>query len=322
MSVLTVTLNVAIDQTVLLGRQGALRPGQVHRAESVHYNAGGKGVNVSSCLADWHIPTMAAGFIGTRNAPIFDELFRKKGIEDHFLRLPGLSRTNIKLVDANDTTDINLPGFSVDTADLDRLDAVLDAILNNNPGIAVLAGSLPAGCPESIYTHMTSRATSAGHKVIVDTAGPALHHLLHSRNLPFCIKPNKAELAEFTGVQRDTLEDLTHDALTLHRRGIALVVVSLGSEGALFVSAEGAVLAQGSVDDLVSTVGAGDAMVAGIAAALYENDSLEKGSLERMARLGTAFSISKLRLAGPNLPEHALVEAAAAKVSIRRIHSD
>ena len=94
-------------------------------------------------------------------------------------------------------------------------------------------------------------------------------------------------------------------------RGIQLVVVSLGTEGALFLSAEGGVIARPPDLSRGSTVGAGDAMVAGITAALAEGLSLPA-----LARQATAFAAGKLRNAGPHLPPVAEVRAIAAAVRL------
>ena len=109
---LTVTLNPAIDQTVRLAH---LHPGQVHRARNSRDDAGGKGINVAACLADWGVPTTAMGVLGNGNDGVFSALFAERGIADACLRIPGRSRTNIKLVEeaSGETTDINLPGLSL-----------------------------------------------------------------------------------------------------------------------------------------------------------------------------------------------------------------
>ena len=108
----TVTLNPAIDQTV---RLASLRPGHVHRARSSRDDAGGKGINVAACLADWGVPTAALGVLGGGNDGVFGALFSTRGIVDGCLRIPGSTRTNIKLVDEDngETTDINRSGRSV-----------------------------------------------------------------------------------------------------------------------------------------------------------------------------------------------------------------
>ena len=103
----TITLNPAIDQTVRLAH---LRPGNVHRARSSRDDAGGKGINVAACLADWGVPTTALGVLGDGNDGVFSALFAERGIADACLRVAGRTRTNIKLVEeaSGETTDVLL----------------------------------------------------------------------------------------------------------------------------------------------------------------------------------------------------------------------
>ena len=118
--VVTVTLNPAIDLTVVAPD---MQLGKVNRASSAQSNAGGKGVNVASCLADWSVPVSAAGILGAGNTGPFEALFAAKGIRDLFVRTTGETRTNIKIADParNQTTDVNLPGPSVDDAVLEGM---------------------------------------------------------------------------------------------------------------------------------------------------------------------------------------------------------
>jgi 1-phosphofructokinase len=157
MRVHTLTLNPAIDQTITLD---ALVPGQVHRARGVRQNAGGKGINVASCLADWGVPVSAHGLLGRDNAAPFEALFAAKPITDAMVRVDGATRVNLKLVDAHDTTDINLDGLAVTD---ETLATVLDGLAASAaPGdMVVLAGSLP-GCPPDCYATLVARLRGQG----------------------------------------------------------------------------------------------------------------------------------------------------------------
>lgn len=309
MSCVTVTLNVAIDQTV---RLGLLERGIVHRALSVDYNAGGKGVNVASCLADWGTTITATGFLGSENAATFESLCTEKNISDEFVRVPGSSRVNIKLVDIGETTDINLPGVSVTQQNIDCLYETLEK-LSANPDVIVLAGSLPVGCDDDIYAKLLPQLTKAGWKVVLDASEKPLQVALESETLPYCIKPNNFELSEWFGKTIETEEEILNAGKALHKKGITLVVISLGEGGAYFISDQGVIKAKTIAQSIVSTVGAGDAMVAGITAAISEG-----GNLERIARLSTAFSVGKLSLLGPNLPAKDKVEYIAKNVTIEK----
>jgi len=307
-AVVAVSLNPALDQTVMLDR---LTPGAVQRAQWARVDAGGKAVNVAACLGDWDVEVAVAGVLGADNAAPFEHLFAAKGIEDRCVRLPGATRTNIKLVDEarSETTDINLPGLAVDDDALRVVRRNLRALCR--PGSwAVLSGSLPAGLRNEVYAELLAELAEQGVRSVLDTSGAPLAAALDApaAHLPYAVKPNWHELEAWAGrALRDTA-DVLEAARGLRQRGIALVVVSLGAEGALFVQGDAVLHARPPAVHQSSTVGAGDAMVAGLTAA-----QLAGADLEATARLATAFATAKLGRAGASLPsrEHVLSLAAA-----------
>jgi 1-phosphofructokinase len=309
--IVTVTLNPAIDETITLGH---LAPGQVNRAQAASFQPGGKGINVASCLADWFdVPITVTGFLGAGNAAVFDALFARKRLIDRFRRLPGETRTNIKLLHNGETTEINLPGLSVGFEDVAGFRAVPPELAP--PGaILLLAGSLPEGAPADLYAELIATMAPLGHKIILDTSGPPLGAALAGPAPPYAIKPNRAELEEVVGASLGDAASIVEAARKLIARGIALVTVSMGAEGAIFVTAEQACHAAAAVVTGRNTVGAGDAMVAGMIAALAES-----APLEPIARLATAFAVAKLGETGPNLPARTAVEAQAKLVKITSI---
>ncbi len=317
-AIVTVTLNPAIDHAILLGE---LIPGTVHRARSSVRAAGGKGVNVAGCLSDWRQagepPVVATGLIGEINAPTFEEFFAAKGIADRFVRIPGHTRNNIKLLDeaTGDTTAINLPGLTPTQAHLERLRDVLDA--EAVPGsIVVLSGSLPPGLPSHGYRDIVGHLNQRGVRMVLDTGGRPLRDALDAPpgRLPWAIKPNQQELEECSGETFADLGQMARAAHALCRRGVGLVVVSRGAEGALFVSGRHLLLGRPPIQQLTSTVGAGDALVAGLVAALAED-----AEPERVARLALAFAAAKLARHGPSLPDRAAVLAQLDRMSIERL---
>jgi len=307
MRIATVTFNPAIDQTITLDR---LIPGEVHRARSIRQDAGGKGVNVASCLADWGARVSVFGLLGQGNATLFEGLFGGKAIDDRFVRIAGDTRVNMKIVDDADTTDINMSGPVAGDADIEQVMRGVAAFAGED-ALIVLSGSLPPGCDPILYAEMVATLRARGARVLLDTSGAPLTHALRADVLPQIIKPNRRELAAWADMALDGMADVVACATALHRRGVALVVVSMGGEGALFVSEEGALVAQLRAGPLASTVGAGDAMVAGLAAGIAEG-----AGLERIARLSTAFAVAKLGRPGPHLPDLATIDALAAQVTI------
>lgn len=308
--VITVTLNPAIDETIFLD---ALHPGQVHRARTAQFDAGGKGVMVAGCLADWGQTVTATGLLGEGNDAVFRALFAAKGITDAFSRYPGLTRTNIKLVDPHETTDINLPGAEAPAA---LLQALEHKVLHraDATSLVVLAGSLPAGFAADTYAVLIAGLGARGMRTVLDTSGAPLREALAAEARPTLIKPNRAELEAWADKPLPEAADIVATARSLLGRGLEQVVVSMGADGALFITAGAALHASLPAIRPASTVGAGDAMVAGIVAALAE-----AAAPDRMARLGAAFAYSKLGQIGPNLGTRSRVEALAAQVRVQAL---
>ena len=170
--IITITLNPAIDQTIILP---SLQTGSVNRAEESHHQAGGKGVNVSARLGEFGISTTATGFLGTENQTHFTTLFSKLPIRDAFVRIPGHTRTGIKLVERNGevTTDINLPGAQVSAHDIDALHSLLGGLVLHGSWCQV-GGSLPPGFGLDDFAALIDLLKSAGALVAVDACGDAL----------------------------------------------------------------------------------------------------------------------------------------------------
>ncbi|HEU4327020.1 MAG TPA: 1-phosphofructokinase [Roseiflexaceae bacterium] len=303
--IVTVTLNPAVDQTVTIPHFAA---GKVNRVEQAQQNAGGKGVNVASILADAGHAVAATGFLGRDNAAIFEELFARKRIADRFVRIVGQTRVGIKISDpaGQQTTDINFPGQAPAAADLDALLARLDE--QEAPWV-VLSGSLPPGVAPTIYAELAARLRRKGCHVALDTSGPALRHALEAA--PDLLKPNIHELEEALGTPLPTPAAVVAAVQPLLARGTRLVAVSMGADGACLVTPDGLVVARPPRVEVQSTVGAGDAMVAGLVAA-----QLRGLPLPAAARLATAFSVDAITHIGAGISSSAAIEALEERVVI------
>jgi 1-phosphofructokinase len=307
--VITVTLNPAIDQTVTIRDFTA---GAVNRVENVRSNPGGKGVNVASALADYGHNVAATGFLGRENAAVFEELLGRKDIADHFVRIAGQTRVGIKISDParGETTDINYPGIAPTPQELDALRQQLIELSSLDHAWIVLAGSVPPGVDPAIYRELTELFRGRGQKVVLDASGEPLRYALEAA--PHIVKPNIHELETLVGRKLETRESLVEAARSFIAHGTALVAVSMGSEGALFVTADEVVVARPPHIQVRSTVGAGDAMVAGIIAG-----HLRDLPLADCARLATAFSLDALVRGESGITSHAAIEASMQEVTIQ-----
>jgi len=281
----TVTANPAIDQTISVP---GFRAGEVNRVVHEELTPGGKGVNVAAFLNDFGVSVLVTGFLGTPNAGLFEAFFESHAIPHRFVAVDGTTRTGVKSVDdeAGATTwasvDSSAARCSSPTVKPGKLMSVVA------PGRwVVLAGSLPPGAPATTYRRLTELAHQGGALVAVDTSEPALSEAIAAG--PDLVKPNQAELEELTGRRLADREAVVGAAHELAARGLATVVVSLGAEGAVFVREGEAVKATPPKVRVASTVGAGDAMVAGTVAG-----TLRELPLAEVAALATAFSAVKI----------------------------
>jgi len=304
-----VTLNPAIDLTVTVDR---FVLGAVQRASSAVSNCGGKGVNVAGCLADWGVNVAITGVLGRANEGVFADFFAEKAIADLAVRAHGATRTNVKIADraSGETTDINLPGLSVSAEAFEAVRATLrDLVAPGSP--VALSGSLPDSLPETAWATLSADLAARNARVVLDSSGAALAAALNGGGALFAVKPNRAELEGLTGRALPTIGDLVAAANDIVKRGVTLVVVSLGADGALFIERDIALAATLPPKTVLSTVGAGDAMVAGICAALVEG-----AGLERLARLAVAFAAAKHDRIGPYLGPTENVERLAKTVHV------
>lgn len=293
MKIATVTLNPALDQTI---RVANFRPGTVNRGQEMRLDAGGKGVNVASFLADYGCPVAATGFLGEENSELFERLFARQGIEDHFIRIPGQTRIGIKIVDeANQrTTDINLPGQAPPEGALLQLSRTIERLAAACDWF-VLAGALPPGVPTSVYATLISQLKALGKQVVLDTSGEALRAGVRAG--PTIIKPNVDELRHLVGHPLDDEAAIERTAIELLGTGVRMVVVSMGERGALFVDQATTLYAPAAKVAVKTTVGAGDALVAGLLAGLAQQDELAAA-----AQLAIAFSRGAITRVGSHLP--------------------
>lgn len=306
----TVTLNPAIDKTVVIEN---LSPGQVNRVASVRVDAGGKGINVSKCLRALGADTVAAAILAGSAGKQLEDMLKALNIPVLQVNVPGQSRTNLKIIDPvkKENTDINEPGPKVMPEDLEALRLMLGSKVKKGDSI-VLSGSLPAGVEADLYRVWTTYFRELGAAVFLDADGEPMAQGIQAS--PYMIKPNNHELARLLGKEKLSLEEMCSEGKHLVESGIREVVISLGGDGALFVSNEGVFHAEGLSVPVKSTVGAGDSMVA---AMVY---SKEKGlDRETAIRLAVAMGAASVMQDGSQSPEKKLVEKLAQNVKLKKL---
>lgn len=262
--ILTLTLNPALDLTVRLAR---LEPGEVNRSQTLLTHAAGKGVNVAQVLADLGHELTVGGFLGDGNPQAFEALIAQRGFTDAFIRVPGETRSNIKIAEQDGrVTDINAPGPQVTEQ---AQSALLEKLAQIAPDFnaVVVAGSLPRGVSPQWFQGLLEQLKRCGLKIALDTSGEALRAGLKAG--PWLVKPNTEELAEALGEASDAIRQL-------HQQGVEHVVVSDGANGVSWYSPNAALHATPPRVTVASTVGAGDSLLAGMLHGLLTGDMPEQ----------------------------------------------
>ncbi len=268
--ILTVTLNAAIDRTVAVPN---FRLGRRHRAVESRTVPGGKGINVARALSLLGRPAIAAGFAGGPTGRRVLEQLREESVLTDFVAIAGESRINLAVIDptSGEQTEVNERGPAVSP---EEVEAFVERIeyLARGAKICVLAGTLPPGAGDDLYARLVKNLCARGVTVVLDAEGEAM--LAGLRAGASVVTPNEREAEELVGQEFADVSDLAHGLSELTR---------LGAEEAVITRPDGCVAAVGTgVErrilevrteplDPVSTVGSGDAFLAGYVAARYED---------------------------------------------------
>ena len=313
--IVTVTLNPALDKTAAISK---LVPGGLNRLENIVLDAGGKGINVSKMIFAIGGSSVASGFLGGGSGDEIERTLGKLGIKTDFVKISQPTRTNLKvLCDEHGITEFNEPGAFVSAEELGALKEKLLGL--TKPGMLfVFSGSLPRGIEPDVYAALIRAVKEKGAAVFLDADGAAFKAAVEAN--PDYIKPNLFELTQYFG---ETIkpsaapeEKLDFCAVLCRRlidKGIKIVTVSMGAEGAMFVTETEELYAPGLKLKALSTVGAGDSMVGALVYAFQKGMPLTEA-----AALGLAASAGAVTTEGTKPPSRDLVDNLIKQVRILR----
>jgi 6-phosphofructokinase 2 len=312
--IITVTVNPAVDKSTRVER---VEPDRKLRGEQPRFDAGGGGLNVSRALLRLGESSQAITVVGGPTGEILEYLLREDGVDVRALPTEAWTRENLMVMEsaAGDRQyRFGLPGPELSEEEWQSvLDTVADELDDDgdpeNTRYVVASGSLPPGVPGDFYARVGDVARKAGASLVLDTSGEALNRALEAG--VFLVKPNLRELMEATGHSLDEL-DKGEEPSGAHERaardliegGAAeVVLVSMGSAGALCVTARGSEHIPAPTVSIQSKVGAGDSTVAGIVRGLARGWALEDA-----VRYGVAAGAAAVTTPGTELLEADTVE--------------
>ena len=268
--ILTVTLNAAIDRTVAVPN---FRLGHRHRAVESRTVAGGKGINVARALNRLGRPVIATGFAGGPTGMRMIEQLRDEAVLTDFTQIAGETRVNMAVIDptSGEQTEINERGPAVSPEEVEAFVARL-RYLAEGAEICVIAGSLPPGAGGDLYARLVKELADRDVIVVLDAEGEAM--LAGLRAGVAIVTPNEREAEELVGQEFADRRDLAHGLSELLRLGAGEAAITR-PDGCVAAIGQGSerrfVEVRTEPLDTVSTVGSGDAFLAGYVAARYED---------------------------------------------------
>lgn len=271
--ILTVTLNPSLDKST---RVAGIVPEKKLRCEAPEYQPGGGGVNVARAIHKLGGEATALYLAGGHVRHFFQELLQKEGIETMPLPMAGRIREALAVVDTttNQQYRFNEPGPTVSESEWQNCLEEISRMRHLR--YVVGSGSLAPGVPDDFYDRLGAVAKTLGARYVLDTSGEALRHAADGSGA-YLLKPNLLELSTLSGTAELEMDEVDDAAKALIAKGAAeVIVVSLGAQGALLVTAGFCKHVMAPTVRKRSTVGAGDSMVAGMTLALSRGRALEE----------------------------------------------
>ena len=291
MKIVTLTLNPAFD--VHCDAEG-FTPYTESILKITSRDAGGKGVNISKALVSAGVENTAIVVTGSENGDEFCRMLEKDGLDVLQISREGRIRENITLHEKNNPeTRISFGGFSVDSTVVDELRRAIGKC--DADTVATLTGSIPSGISANAVLNMLSEMKDAGAKIVIDSRSVTLGEILDFK--PWLIKPNRDEAEKYFGTKIESAGDAACIAKELCSKGVENVMISLGGDGAVLATNEGCYYARAPKIEVLSTVGAGDSMIAGF----IDGAAKDLHASKRLVR-AVAFGTAACMREGTNSP--------------------
>lgn len=262
----TLTLNPAIDYYMTMEN---FQLGALNSLEEGYTLPGGKGINVSKVLKNFSVESVALGFIGGFTGDYIIKHLKEYQIENDFVTLNENTRINIKLKTKDSETEIAGISPKITVENIDELLKKFQQVKKED--IVILSGSVPSSVKATIYADII-KLLPKEVKIILDTRGVPFIEGLKAN--VYLTKPNNHELEEFFNRKLNNLDEIIEAGKELQKLGSENVLISLGKDGSILITKDEVYVGNAPQGKLISSVGAGDSMVAGIVYGIAQGNSL------------------------------------------------
>ena len=306
----TITLNPSIDKTIYVSK---LTPNETNRVLNVEIDAGGKGINCSRMLQRLGAQTRVVALLGGKTGDYVASVLRRDGIALELVATVRPTRTCVCVEESAGLppTTFNERGGPIEHRELvDLLELAKN--ISRQSSYLVFGGSVPTGINDDVYRVLIDIASAGGAKSVLDADRDSLVEGLKAK--PFMIKPNRDEAERLLGSEFHTKSDVARAALTLWERGIEVVVISLGKQGAM--ACHDGMIYHATPPEIktVSTIGSGDSMIAGMLFAFADGAGIDDA-----LRMGCAAGAATAMSSGADIGLKSDVDTLLSQVKVARI---
>lgn len=308
--ILTITMNPAIDRVYAVNN---FHVNHLFRPDAITSTAGGKGLNVARVAKTMGSEVMVTGLLGGCTGKYISTQIDEMGIRNRFVQIAGTSRICINIVDlkSKTSTEILETGPVVKEDELHNFFNKFKSLIKYCD-IITASGSLPSQVPDDFYRRLIEYSEKHDKKFILDTAGDYLYQGIKAK--PYMVVPNQDEVKAYLNVDQVNFSDYILALKRLHSAGIALPIITLGSNGVLTIF-DGAIFHyQANPIKVVSAVGSGDAFVAGCAVALSKDKSVHE-----VIKLGMACGMSNCNFLRTGIISKDQVSSYYQQIRVRKI---
>lgn len=311
-SIVTISLNPVFD---LILEVDDFRVGEHQVGRELQLLAAGKGLNVCRTLNSLGLGSIISGFVGQESMGDFEQALADTAIVGQFFVLPGHTRQNVTIVDPSSGTDTHIrqQGLEVRKQDLERMGKKL-GLLADKDKLMVFSGSLPPGISPADLARLLGICRNEGARTVVDTSGEALASVV--REGAWLIKPNRAEFAQLTGRDDQSIEQMARAARELTEQ-VEMILISLGDQGAMLITKDSAMQARldsTEASTVLNTVGSGDALLGAFLSGVVEGRDMQS-----CLRGAVAVSWAACQTSGPGDFEAEVAREVQGDVRIRHI---
>lgn len=307
--IITLSLNPAIDVTLWTD---TLKTDDENPVIDEQYDAAGKAMNVSRALRYYGVDSLALVLAGCHNLHRYEERLKAEKVNYRLIMVDGYIRENISIVQPDRTvTRLLREGFCVEYETVDQIKEELTKVVTPD-SLVVISGKLPRGISPTVLKMICGHVDRLGGKIALDTSNITVEDIYEIK--PWVMKPNYEEACQMSNSELCHKEALVEFGFEANRHGIEHCIVSLGDEGFIHTSDGNATLVQVPMVDVMSSVGAGDCLLAG-----FIMSAQQLLPLESCLKVAAAFGTAACMTEGTNPPPKLATANIMQQVRCRKI---